>query len=147
MFDPRMLTIQYIGNFDPEGVMSNFEAGFRDRVQDDFFIEQVQNDIVPLLEANDKLPVEKRKDIMTILREYGIPYPLIQPLDKKMTEEERRAFFQKPLDRDTLRERYARIVKRDDKPLRKTLEVINEEQSRKSAAAEKAQEKPTRGVQ
>jgi hypothetical protein len=147
MFDPRMLTIQYIGNFDPEGVMSNFEPGFRDRVQDDFFIEQIQNDIVPLLEANAKLPKEQQKDIMTILREYGIPYPLIQPLDAKMTETERQAFFQRPLDRDTMRERYAKIVKRDDIPLRKLPEALNEPEPRKSSAAEKTAETPVRSVQ
>lgn len=118
MYDPRTLQIQFIATYSPDGTMSNFEAGFRDRVADDLFIEIMQNEMLPLLEENDKLPAGQKQTIAQVIREFGVPYPLVQPI-LKLPEEEQRAFFQKPFDRDTLRERYAKAVKLYDIPLQK----------------------------
>lgn len=114
MYDPRMLNIQFVATFSPDGVLSNFQEGFKEKVADDLFIEMMQNEVLPLLEENNKLPLEKRKPIIQVLKDYGIPYPLIQPL-AKLTTEQQEKFFQRPYDRDTLRERYAAIVKMNDR--------------------------------
>jgi hypothetical protein len=115
MFDPRKLRIDYISSFTPSGQMANFEQGFKPREADDLFVELTQNEIVPLLEANAKKPPAERKPIMQVLHDYGIPYPLIQPLAKLSSDPrddtERSKFFARPIDRDTLRERYRQLVK------------------------------------
>lgn len=149
MYDPRMLDIQLIATFSPEGVMSNFQQGFKDKAADDLFVELIQNEILPLLEANRKQPEEKRSSIVQILKDYGIPFPLIQPL-MKLTPEEQEKFFEKPYDRDTLRERYVKLVKRDDKPLKPVIDPLKgdpEPQPPKSPQGAKAPEPAQRGIQ
>ena len=128
--------------------MSNFEQGFRERVPDDFFVEIMQNDLLPLLEANRKLPAAERLPILKLLEEYGLPYPLVQPL-YRLTEEERETFFQKPYDRDTLRERYAAIVKRDDRKLPGVMQdpINNRPDNVAPTTNEKPGEKTPRSVQ
>jgi hypothetical protein len=111
MFDPRKLRIQFVSCFTPAGQMANFEQGFKTREADDLFVELTQNEIVPLLEANAKKPIAERKPIMQLLHDYGVPYPLVQPLAKLNDDAERAKFFAKPIDRDTLRERYRQLVK------------------------------------
>ena len=80
MYDPRMLDIQFIATFSVDGTISNFQQGFKEKVPDDLFVELVQNEILPMLAANNKLPVEQRRSITRILDDYGVPYPLIQPI-------------------------------------------------------------------
>lgn len=151
MYDPRLLKIDFIATFTPDGIISNFEPGFRERMSDDFFIELMQNEILPLLEANQKRPPAERQTILQILKDYGIPHPLVQPLVRdEVTEEEREQFFQKPYDRDSLRERYATIVKRFDKQLPKVqLDPMNthSEVKQPSTINDKPADKAPRGVQ
>lgn len=118
MYDPRMIRIQSVATFSPEGTMSNHALGFKDRIPDDFFIDFVQSDIAPMIEENAQLPEDKRRTVMQVLKDYGIPYPLIQPI-AKLTPDEQEKFFMKPLDRDSLRERYATVIKRDDQLVNK----------------------------
>lgn len=134
MYDPRMIRIQSVATFSPSGTMSNHSLGFKDRIPDDFFIELMQNEIVPLLEANANLPQGEQRSLMQVLKDYGIPYPLIQPI-AKLVPEEQTQFFKKPLDRDSLRERYAKIIKRDDKDINKP--VIADWPENKPSAPEK----------
>ncbi len=116
MYDPRLLDISMVGTYSADGTRLTAKRGFVPRVADDFFIELVQTDIIALVEENDKLPADRQKSIGQLLRDYGVPYPLILPLVRKeITPQEQRKFFDKPLDRDTLRQRYADIVRRFDK--------------------------------
>ncbi|HQR05752.1 MAG TPA: hypothetical protein PLN21_02965 [Gemmatales bacterium] len=150
MYDPRMLDVQLIATFSPEGVMSNFQQGFKDRMADDLFVELIQNEILPMLEANKKLPVEQRKSIIQILEDYGIPYPLIQPIKKKLSADEQEKFFEKPYDRDSLRERYIKLVKRDDRHVKPDIDPIKGEQQTGPGtvpSGAKATEPAQRGIQ
>jgi hypothetical protein len=122
MYDPRILDIQFMATFSVDGTMSNFQQGFKEKMADDLFIELAQNEILPMLEANNKLPIEQRKSIAQILDEYGVPYPLKQPI-VKLSAEDQAKFFEKPYDRDTLRERYAQALHRDDR----SQNVINDQ--------------------
>lgn len=122
MYDPRMLRILQVATFTPDGLICNHEEGFKEKAADDLFIELIQNEITPLLEANAALPAGQRQPIMSILKDYGIPFPFIQPL-VTLSEEEKVQFFKKPLDRDTLRERYARVVKRNDVSLQRIIDM------------------------
>jgi len=122
MYDPRMLRIYLVAIFTPEGLICSPQEGFKEKMTDDLFIDMIQNEITPLLEENDKKPAEQRRSIMSILQDYGIPYPLIQPL-AGLSEADRVKFFHKPLDRDTLRERYAFVVRRNDLTIQRLLEA------------------------
>jgi hypothetical protein len=113
MYDPRLLDISQVGTYAPDGAVVSDQHGFLPRVADDFFIELVQNEIVPLLERNEQLPTAQRRGVSDILKEQGIPYPLILPI-LRLPEPEQRQFFAKPIDRDTLRERYKQAVTRFD---------------------------------
>jgi len=149
MYDPRMLDVQLIATFSPDGVMSNFQQGFKDRMADDLFVELMQNEILPMLDANRKLPEAQRRSIAQILKDYGIPYPLIQPIIKLSTEEQEK-FFEKPYDRDSLRERYVKLVKRDDRPLKPNIDPIQGEQQTRPGSVPngaKATEPVQRGIQ
>jgi hypothetical protein len=115
-YDPRKLDISMVGTYAPDGTRLTQQRGFIPRVPDDFFIELVQNEIVPLLAENDKLPPEQRKDLSALMKDYGVPYPLIMPV-LRLPEDEQRRFFEKPLDRDTLRERYKQAVTRFDQSI------------------------------
>lgn len=152
MYDPRMLDVQLIGTFSPDGVISNFQQGFKEKMADDLFVELMQNEIIPMIEANKKLPVEKRKSVVQILKDYGIPYPLVEPIIKKdrLTVEEQEKFFEKPYDRDSLRERYVKLVKRDDRLLKPIIDPVSGEQGTRPAAVPggtKATEPAQRGIQ
>jgi hypothetical protein len=115
-YDPRKLDIALVGTYAPDGIRLSKQRGFIPRVPDDFFIELVQNEIAPLLEENDRLPPNQRKSLAGIFKEYGVPYPLIMPI-LRLPEEDQRHFFAKPLDRDTLRERYKQAVTRFDRSI------------------------------
>jgi hypothetical protein len=145
MFDPRKLRIQFISCFTPTGQMANFEQGFKQRAADDLFVELTQNEIVPLLEANAKKPAPERQSIMQLLHDYGIPYPLVQPLAKLSSDPkddtERSKFFAKPIDRDTLRERYKVLVKMGEP------EELNEPVVVTQPSPEPLAEKAPRGIQ
>lgn len=123
MYDPRMLRIQYVAAFTPDGLIANHKDGFKEKAPDDLFIELLQDEILPLVEANNKLTPDQRKPIMQILRDYGIPFPLIQPI-AKLPEANRELFFQKPFDKDSLRERYATLVRRDDRTMQKLVDLV-----------------------
>jgi hypothetical protein len=116
MYDPRKLDISMVGTYAPDGTRLTQQRGFIPRVPDDFFIELVQNEIAPLLEENNRLPPGERKTLAAALKDYGVPYPLVMPV-LRLPEEEQRKFFDKPLDRDTLRERYAQAVRRFDRSI------------------------------
>ncbi|MFT3883819.1 MAG: hypothetical protein QM703_29830 [Gemmatales bacterium] len=149
MYDPRMLDVQLIATFSVDGVMSNFQQGFRDRMADDLFVEVMQNELLPMLETNKKLPEGQRRSIAQILKDYGIPYPLIQPLMKLSAEEQER-FFNKPYDRDSLRERYVKLAKRDDRLLKPQIDPIQSGQEARHGIATQgvqATEPVQRGIQ
>jgi len=149
MYDPRVLDIQLMATFSVDGTLSNFQQGFKDKLADDLFIELVQNEILPMLEANNKLPVEQRKSIAQILKDYGIPYPLIQPI-VKLSVEDQAKFFEKPYDRDTLRERYKVAVHLNDRGLTPTSEqakVEQETQPGTPATGTKPPDPTKRGIQ
>ncbi|MFO0815444.1 MAG: hypothetical protein U0796_19685 [Gemmatales bacterium] len=151
MFDPRKLRIQFICCFTPTGQMANFEQGFKQRAADDLFVELTQNEIVPLLEANARKPAAERQSIMQILHDYGIPYPLVQPLAKlsndSRDDSERSKFFAKPIDRDTLRERYKVLVKMGEPDDSNEPSVTTQPSPTKPATAEPLVEKAPRGIQ
>ncbi len=149
MYDPRVLDIQFMATFSVDGTISNFQQGFKEKMADDLFIELVQNEILPMLEANNKLPAEKRRLIVKILEDYGVPSPLIQPI-KKLPVEEQAKFFEKPYDRDTLRERYAQALHRDDRPQNVTNDQSKVEQETRPAAPATGTKPPDatpRGIQ
>jgi len=149
MYDPRMLDIQFIATFSADGVLSNFQQGFKDRMADDLFIELAQNEINPMLEANRKRPAEQRRSIAQILKDYGIPYPLVQPI-LKLPAEEQEKFFEKPIDRDTLRERYAKAVKLYDIPQKTVTDYWKSHQESPPAVSSsdaKPGNQPQRGIQ
>lgn len=122
MYDPRNVRIQFVATFSTDGLLSNHVDGYKEKVADDLFIQLVQNEILPLLEANSKLPPEKRKTIMQVLHDYGVPYPLIQPITK-LSEKDQEKFFQKPFDKDSLRERYAALVFLHDRTMNKVIDA------------------------
>jgi hypothetical protein len=147
MYDPRKLTIHYICTFSPDGVMSDFQSGFRWRGADDLFVEMMQNELLPLVEANARLPAQKQKTIWVTLRDNGIPYPLIQPLEK-LSEEERQQFFTKPFDRESLLQRYANLTKRQDKNTGNKLPLEQNPPSTTTPPPNtKTPDKPERGIQ
>lgn len=149
MYDPRLLDVQLIATFSVDGTMSNYQQGFKEKMADDLLIELVQNEILPMLEANNKLPAEQRKSIAQILKDYGIPYPLIQPIVKQ-PEVDQAKFFEKPYDRDTLRERYKLAVHLNDRgqtPTSDQVKVEQETQPGTPATGTKPPDPTKRGIQ
>jgi hypothetical protein len=140
MYDPRLVNAFVLASFDTEGRLIDEEGrpvkeqvGIVERDLEELFLTLVQNDIIPLLEANAKLPPERRKSIRELLTQYGIPYPLVVPV-LKLTPEEQERFFAKPYDKETLRERYEFALKRDDRQMKPDFEIMKEQRAKEAAA-------------
>jgi hypothetical protein len=154
MYDPRLVHVQTYGSFDTEGRLidtagqvTTEQRGIEARPTDELFVDAVQHDLLPLLEANSKHPAGARKSVRVILAEYGIPYPLVQPI-LKLTEEELDRFFDKPYDRETLLKRYASAVMRNDRDLQKPQsEQIKELEKQDKASPVKTHNEAPRSVQ
>jgi hypothetical protein len=154
MYDPRLVTVHAFGSFDPGGTLIDEsgrvtaeQRGIEVRATDELFVDLMQNDLLPLLEANASLPAGHRKTVKQILAQYGVPYPLVQPI-LKLPDEEQERFFDKPYDRESLLARYAAVVKRDDLPLRKPeFEQIKEQEALDKSAPVKPSNEAPRSVQ
>lgn len=154
MYDPRLVGVIYYDTFDTagnlvdeQGRVTDQQPGFSERIGDDFFVDFVQKDILPLLEENAKQPAGQRRTIAAVLTDYGIPYPLVQPI-LKLSPEEQEKFFALPHDRETLRDRYEKAVKRDDVTQDKPKQDPMLEQQKKEAVfPDKAHAESPRSVQ